>query len=121
MLDPANKPSRAILTVFQAAAKQMSADKLLDVRTGFLATAEQPVTVQAIDRELRVTRPRVASSNASSTGREGRARSAYWVPPNSTLAAKFLNLLCSLCPNGRHQMVFTVRLINQAVVNACGA
>ena len=47
-----NKPSNAMLAVFQAATQHMTSDYLLDLRNAFVAAGEHSGTVEAIDREL---------------------------------------------------------------------
>jgi len=42
-----------MLEVFEAAAKQMTTDRLLDLRSEFEASNEHPATIEAIDRELK--------------------------------------------------------------------
>ena len=56
------KPSRAMLAVFRAAAKQMESDMLLDLRLAFVCAREHPATIAAIDAELK---QRVQSRRAS--------------------------------------------------------
>ena len=46
-------PSPATLAVLQAAAMEMTADQLLDLRSEFVKAREHPATIQAIDRELK--------------------------------------------------------------------
>src|SRR5262245_33298429 len=46
-------PPDAMLEVFAAGARQMTTDRLLDLRNLFRKAREHPATVEAVDRELR--------------------------------------------------------------------
>jgi hypothetical protein len=56
-----------MLTVFRAAAQQMTPDELLDIRLALIRGNEHPLCIEAVDRELRrrIKNPALSSTATS--------------------------------------------------------